>query len=241
MLRQLTSLRLDHVTLILQEGVTLFPALVELSVSNVHVRIASLASPPSTLSPRTPPPPEPTFQLVLPKLTSLEFDYSLAPHLCPPLPPLALADLASSSILSLTIHLLSNPATDGPTAPSPLDPDTSTPVPTLSLFPSVVHLTLLADSSYRTPLYFPLLSTVPDPSPLESFAVLVDMGYRDKELEVREMSCEIASAIREGKGLGKRLERVTLPRLFGRYEQGQGMKELREAAKRGAIAIQYDD
>lgn len=178
--------------------------------------------------------------IAFPSLASLNFDYSIAPHLAPNLPSLTLSSLASPTVTSLTLHLLSNPATDGPTAPSPLTPtSTPPPSPTLALLPALSSLTLLADPSYRTPLYFPLLETLPEPSRLVEFAVLVDLGYRDQELEVGEMARELAAAVREGKGLGERLEVLRLAKVFGRFEAGEGMKNLKDAAGARGVRINY--
>ena len=230
-LGQAKILKLDNVTLILARGVNLLPAVQHLTASNVHLCLPRHST---ALVPDQ----EPT--LLLPRLNSLDFDYSIPPHLCPSLPALTLESLASLSLSSLTIHLLSNPATDGPTAPSPLTSLSTPPAPpTLALFPALTSLTLLADSSYRTPLYFPLLETLPEPSSLEAFAVLVDMGYRDQELEVGEMAAELAGAMKEGKGLGQGLEVLRLARVFGRFKEGEEMRTLREALDARGARVEY--
>lgn len=235
-LAQTTTLKLDNVTLILGSGTNVLPT-TALSVSNVHLALpCDHGTAPATL--------------FLPALSSLDFDYSLPPHLCPNLPPLSLDQLASPTLEALTIHLLSNPATDGPTAPilsvltpassgSPLSLTTPPLPPTLAMFPSLSSLTLLADSSYRTPLYFPLLQTISQPSPLTHFAVLVELGYRDKQLEVKEMAIELAAAVVEGHGFGDRLKRLELAEVFGRFEAVEGMRQLREVAKSRGIEIEY--
>lgn len=230
-LGQVNRLRLENITLILAPSLNKLPAVEHLTVSNVHLCLPSHSAHDAIEA-----------TLVLPSLTSLDFDYSLAPHLCPDLPVLTLDMLTSTTLSTLTIRLLSNPATDGPTstAPSPLTAASTPPAPpTLALFPALTSLTLLADSSYRTPLYFPLLKTLPEPSPLARFAVLVDLGYRDQELEVKEMAAELAVALAEGKGLGVKLGMLRLPRVFERFAAGDGMLQLRQAAKANGVTLDY--